>query len=203
MTVSEEKSELAIALEKRAQNRPTQLVEGMAFTGPGSTVIGSLLLRVATKQEENTAIMRAEVYCRDLAKKGGLESLKDPSIIEAARTVFILFEVCRDPKHNKSAFGSPSQMMETLTCDEIGKLLDLYNRWRAAQSPFDADLTPEHVEEVAAQLAAASGTDLADMLVQSKDRIWLEQTVIRLSMLLANRNEELSVYRSMEAIDGT
>lgn len=201
MTV-EEKSELTIALEKRAQDRKTQLVDGLAFTGPGSTVVGSLLLRVATKQEENTAILRADCYVRDLGKSGQLE-LKDPSIIEAARTVYILHEACRDPKANKAAFPTGKWMMEHLTCDEIGKLLDLYNRWRASQSPFDADLTPEHVEEIAAQLAAASGTDIADMLVQSKDRIWLEQTVIRLSMLLANRNEELGVYRAMEAIDAT
>jgi hypothetical protein len=195
----EEKSELAAALEERAKNRKTQLVDGLAFTGPGDKVVGALAMRVATKQEENLAILRAEVYVRDLGKGSAIE-LKDPSLIEAARTVFILAEVCRHPKHPQSAsvFGTGKWMMENLTCDEIGKLLDIYNRHRVAASPFDqAEMTPEVVEETAAQLGQYATTDLADAIVQNKDRIWLEQFCIRLAMMHANRNEELATYRAM------
>lgn len=199
----EEKSELAAALEARAKNRPTQVVDGLAFTGPGDKVVGSLAMRVATKQEEHLAILRAEVYVRDLGKSGGIE-LKDPALIEAARTVFILAEVCRHPKHpnSLSVFGTGKWMMEHLTCDEVGKLLDIYNRHRVAASPFDnAQMTPEAVEETAAQLAQYATTDLADAIVQSKDRIWLEQYAIHVSMMLCNRNEELATYRAMGLTD--
>ena len=200
----EEKSEIQKALEERAKNRPVQVVEGLAFTGPGHKVIGSIALRVATKQEENAAIAQAEVYLKGLASQAdGAVDVKDPDLANAARTVYILHAVCRDPKSPNTAFAftSGKEMMRLLTCDEVGKLLDLYNRFRAAQSPFDRALTVEDVEAEAARLAAVGTTEVADMLVQSKDRIWLEQFAVRLSMLFANRQQELAIYRAMDPVD--
>jgi len=194
----EEKSEIALALEDRAKNRPTTLVDGLAFTGPGSSIVGAVAMRVATKQEENAAIAQAEVYVRDLGKTGNVE-LKDPALIENARTVFILHAVCRDPKRPNSApaFMTPRFMMEHLTRDEIAMLLNHYNRMAEAASPFDFDLSPEKVDEAASQLAQLSGSDLADAIVQTKDRIWLEQFAIRVSMMLASTRQELGMVQLM------
>jgi hypothetical protein len=198
----DEKSEIALALEERSKNRPTILIDGLAFTGPGSKIVGAIAMRVATKQEENAAIAQAEVYVRDLGKSGSVD-LKDPELVRDARTVYILHAVCRDPKRPNSAaaFTSPREMMALMTRDEIAKLLNHYNRFAESVSPFDFDLSPEKVDEVSAQLAQLSGTDLADALVQSKDRVWLEQYAIRVSMQLADARQEVAMTRAMSELN--
>lgn len=199
----EEKSEIALALEERAKNRPTHLVDGLAFTGPGSTLVGAVAMRVATKHEENVAIAQAEVYRRDLGKSGNVE-IKDPALLESANTVYILHSVCRDQKRPNSApaFPTGKWMMEHLSRDEIAKLLNHYNRIAEAASPFDFDLSPDKVDEAAAQLAQFSGTELADAVVQTKDRIWLEQFAIRVSMMLANARQDVAMLTAMQEANG-
>ena len=200
---TEEKSEIALALEERAKNRPTCLVDGLAFTGPGSSIVGAVAMRVATKQEENAAIAQAEVYVQNLGKSGGVE-LRDPELVRDARTVYILHAVCRDPKRPQSgsAFISGAWMMAHLTRDEIAKLLSHYNRFAESVSPFDFDLSPEKVDEAASQLAQFAGSDLADAVVQNKDRVWLEQFAIRVSMMLADSRQEAAMLRLMGDANG-
>lgn len=194
----EEKSEIALALEERAKNRPTFLVDGLSFLGPGDKPVGAVAMRVLTKQEENVALARAEAYVRDLAKSGGVE-LKDPSILESASTVYALAEACRNPKHpgGMPAFSTGKWMMEHMTRDEIACLLNHYNRYAAAQSPLETNLSVDAVESEAARVASLAETDLADAVVQTKDRVWLEQAFVRLSMLWADARGQLALYHAM------
>lgn len=193
----EEKSEIALALEERAKNRPTFLVDGLAFLGAGSKPVGAVALRVLTKQEENLAILRAEAYVRDLAKSGGVE-LKDPSLLDSASTVYAMAEACRDPKRtHMPAFLTGKWMMENMTRDEIACLLNHYNRYAATQSPLQTDLSIDAVETEANRVAQLAETDLADAVVQTKDRVWLEQAFIRLSMLWVDSRSQLALYHAM------
>ena len=196
----EEKSEIAKALEERAKNRPVQVVDGLAFTGPGDKIVGAIAVRVGVTQELAAAIAQSDLYLKELsASAQGAVDVKDPDLAMAARTVHLLHAVCRNPKdpNNLHAFTTPREMMRLLTRDEVAKLLDIYNRWVTAQSPFTA---PEmDVEREVAHLCLSGSVEFAELELQSRDRQWLERFVARMAFVYADRLKELEMLRLMQS----
>jgi hypothetical protein len=202
VSVAEEKSDIAKALEERAKNRPTQIVDGLAFTGPGSKIVGSIAMRVASKQEENAAVAQSAVYLKDLASQAqGAFDVKDPRLAVDADIVHILHAVCRDPRDpaNRFAFTTPREMMRLLTREEVAKLFDIYVRFKVSQSPYVETIEVD-VEREVQRLHMSGDVGAAELDLQSRSREWLEQFCARLVFMHAHRLSELEVYR---ALDGT
>lgn len=172
------------------QPRRVHLHEAHTFMGPGRKVVGKIGVRSPTKREEVDARLEAE---RSLRQRNGGEMPFDTSLLTDLATVSILHKATRDAEKPEAmaAFPSPGWMMEHLTADELGVLLNLVQRAKQEDSPTPMVLDEDSIETMAAMLAAAHDSEAADALVSKCDRAWLESFAIVVCRKLSQARKAL------------
>lgn len=194
------KSEVVAQLE--ARKRKLFDFEAQNFVGPGQGVIGKVKVRVATKAEQDRAIVSAHQYVARLTK-GTEQAATDNDILMDAKTVHILHTVVRDADSPDAitAFPSPQWMMEHLSRDEISVLLNHYNYVAAQCTPLQVDISEERVDAIAEFCAQHAGDDLSTIRLLTCDREYLTELVVALSVKLKNLEaaNDINASKDLEA----
>jgi len=170
----DEESPLVKALEERQKNRATWDFEATNMMGPGGKSLGAYKIWVASKAEQDAAVVNAHKYAEELGGKDTPAS-KDADILTEAKTAHILHTCCRH--HAKpqalAAFPSPKWMMQHMSTDELGVLLNNYNACLGESGVFEMDTSEERVEFYISLCAEAGYTDLPDMALAQCHRDYL------------------------------
>ena len=184
------------------QPRRVHLHEAHTFIGPGRKVIGKIAVRTPTKREEVEARLEAE---RNLRARNGGEIPHDSTLMVDFATVSILHKSTRDADKPEamSAFPSPGWMMEHLTADELGVLLNLVHQAKQADSPVPMVLDEDSIETMIAMLAAAHDSEAADAVVARCDRAWLESFAIVVCRKLSTARAAIAGNDEQEADDAS
>jgi hypothetical protein len=183
--MSEHISELAEALARR--ERKVWMFDVNAIFGVGATAFTRIGMRVATKAEHDRAVLGAHAYVAERAKASQVDgkiAAEDGDILIDAKTAHILFEICRDAADPKyPAFPGPRWIVEHLTPDEMGVLLNLYAEVIRATATIDFDLSPGRLDALAKGFAALADTDQPNELLARFTRSQVSEMLIRLSVL--------------------
>jgi hypothetical protein len=184
------------------QPRRVHLHEANTFIGPGRKVIGKIAVRTPTKREEVEARLEAE---RNLRARNGGEIPHDSTLMVDFATVSILHKSTRDADKPEamSAFPSPGWMMDHLTADELGVLLNLVHQAKQADSPVPMVLDEDSIETMIAMLAAAHDSEAADAVVARCDRAWLESFAIVVCRKLSTARAAIAGTDEQEADDAS
>jgi hypothetical protein len=184
------------------QPRRVHLHEAHTFIGPGRKVIGKIAVRTPTKREEVEARLEAE---RNLRARNGGEIPHDSTLMVDFATVSILHKSTRDADKPEamSAFPSPGWMMEHLTADELGVLLNLVHQAKQADSPVPMVLDEDSIETMIAMLAAAHDSEAADAVVARCDRAWLESFAIVVCRKLSTARAAIAGTDEQEGDDAS
>lgn len=198
----ERKNPLVLALEARLAERPTFEFDATSFMGPGQKPLGKVRLRVATKAEQDRAVIAAHRYAEEIGK-GGTAAISDDDILRDAKTAFILHDVCRqadDPKY--PAFLGPKWMMDHLSVDEIGVLLNHYNEVLAKSGPVVSDFSDATVDALASVLAEHAGNNLPDYTLARYTRAQLADLCVLLALKLSTARAEADAPAEPVAVGG-
>jgi hypothetical protein len=190
--MSERTSPLAEAIAKRERKLFDFDLEG--FEGLGNKPIAKIKIRIATKGEQDRALCGAHAYVEALAKSSNVEprvATEDRDILLDAKTCFILAEVCRDATDPKyPAFPGPKWMVDHLTTDEIGVLLNCYHEALRQTGTIDFDLSPDRIEALSRRLAATADSDAPNQFLVRFSREQLVEICIRMALLHETQRAE-------------
>lgn len=145
--------------------RPSEVVD-FPRNGADGAPVAQLRVWVLTQEEQIIAAASAEKQTRDILKRASQDVPKSDEAREGYEAVYgncaaceVLFRACRnleDPKRN--FFPSVVKMRETLTVDELGVLMNVYNEVQSKLGPIVSSLSGEEYEawvELLAKGAAA------------------------------------------------
>jgi len=190
--MTERLSPLAEALAKRDRKQFDFNLEGVF--GLANKPVEAIKIRIATKGEQDRALCGAHAYVDNLAKGAHIESrvaAEDRDILSDAKTCHILADVCRDATDPKyPAFPGPKWMIDHLSTDEIGVLLNCYHEALRKSGTVDFDLAPERVASISRLLAAASESDAPNEYLIRFSREQLVEICIRQAVMLTALLEE-------------
>lgn len=197
MTMAVEANGRMSALAARIAARERHCFEfEVAFLGLGGNPLPKLAMRVATKAEQDRAVIGAHRYVEELATGARVDAkvaTEDRDIITDAKTCFILFEVCRDAQDPKyPAFPGPKWMVEHLSADELGVLLNLYGEVLRKTGTYDFDLGPEALLTLGQALAATATSDAPNALLARYTREQLGEVCIRMAVVMDELREQLA-----------
>jgi hypothetical protein len=163
------------------------------FLGLGKKPIPTLKIRVATKGEQDRAVLAAHKYVDEIAKGVGVETQsasQDRDILTDAKTCFILFEVCRDVADARyPAFPGPRWMIDHLTTDEIAVLLNCYGEVLRITGTLEYDLATDRIEALSQALAAVADSDVPNQLLLRYTREQVGEICVRQAILLDERRQ--------------
>lgn len=173
-----EKSALQTALESRS--RKTFDFDLSQYISVAASM-PKVRVRVATKFEQDRALVAAHNYVKELASSNE-KAASDPDILEDAKSAAIAFECCRDAesKNDMPAFNSPKDMMRTLTADEIAVLVNLCNEVRAKVSPAPKDISRDTLESLIKMCVDHVGDDIPEAVFANFGREYLTHMVVLL-----------------------
>lgn len=192
------RSALAEAIE--AQDRERHEFDVRGFFGLGDKPVPKLAIRVATKAEEDAALVAAHATVRDLSG-GDKNAMADFDLLGDQKLIQILFRVCFSATEKTTegvyypAFPGPDWMRRHMTTDQIATVMNLYHEVRKASGSTRSVISFEDVEGLALACAEASGSDLPEAMLANADRTWLTEAFI----LLAVRYKELCDVRDRNA----
>lgn len=185
--MTERLSPLAEALEKR-ERRLFDFTLKDVF-GLGGKPIEAVKIRIATKGEQDRALCGAHAYVEKLAKGANIDARvagEDRDLLLDAKTCHILAEVCRDATDTKyPAFPGPKWMIDHLSTDEIGILLNCYHEALRKTATVDMDLSPERVATLSRLLAMTAESDAPNELLLRFTREQLAELCVRMAVMLA------------------
>ena len=178
-------SPFAALLVSKARKCHTFDVSG--FFGMSDEPLAKVAIRVATKREQDMAVVEAWEYSKSLAGKDLQEAWSDRDILEDAKTACLLAKVLRDPVRpdEMPLFFTGRWMIEKMTVDQLSVLLNLYNTVKNRESPSPAQLDDDSIEKIAAACNLAAGTELPEQALAGLNREFLTQAVVLLSVKLA------------------
>lgn len=147
---------------------------------------GKIAVRVATKAEQDRAVVGAHDYAKRLAGDNK-DAAHDPDILADAKSAFIAHVTCRDAKQPDKlpAFLSPTWMMENLSSEQIATLVDMANDVRLRQPAMASrpqDIDADAIAEFCWQNAEDVEVALDHVLKMDRDQ--LARTVFALSVKL-------------------
>lgn len=190
--MSERLSPLAEAIAKRERTLYPFDLDG--FTGLGGRPIAAVKIRIATKGEQDRALCGAHAYVENLAKNASIDArvaTEDRDILLDAKTCFILAEVCRDASDPKyPAFPGPRWMIDQLTTDEIGVLLNCYHEALRQAGTIDFDLSSDRLTALSQMLAKTADTDAPNQLLLRFTREQLAEICVRIALQLETLRAE-------------
>jgi len=175
-TSAEYKSPLVQAIE--ARERKTHLFRVNEFLGLPGPEVQHVAIRVATKEEENSAVVSAHEYVKEVASNS--EAKSDPDLLTDAKNCHILHWVCREAGMDAPAFLGRDWMVKHFTTDHIACLLNLYNEVRKAEGPAPKDLSDETIEAIlgACGQAIRGGEDVPAWVLANCNREMLSELVL-------------------------
>lgn len=181
-TSAEYKSPLVQAIEARP--RKTHLFRVNEFLGLPGPDVQHVAIRVATKEEENSAVVSAHEYVKEVASNSDAKS--DPDLLTDAKTCHILHWVCREAGMDAPAFLGRDWMVKHFTTDHIACLLNLYNEVRKAEGPAPKELTDETAEAIlgACGQAIQDGEQVPTWVLANCNRETLSELVLVAAMKL-------------------
>ena len=181
-TSAEYKSPLVQAIE--ARERKTHLFRVNEFLGLPGPEVQHVAIRVATKEEENSAVVSAHEYVKQVASNSDAKS--DPDLLTDAKTCHILHWVCREAGMDAPAFLGRDWMVKHFTTDHIACLLNLYNEVRKAEGPAPKELTDTVIEAAAGLCVAGVESDevIPQMVLASWNRETLTEGFVALAIKL-------------------
>lgn len=181
-TSAEYKSPLVQAIEARP--RKTHLFRVNEFLGLPGPDVQHVAIRVATKEEENSAVVSAHEYVKEVASNSDAKS--DPDLLTDAKTCHILHWVCREAGMDAPAFLGRDWMVKHFTTDHIACLLNLYNEVRKAEGPAPKELTDETAEAIlgACGQAIQDGENVPTWVLANCNRETLSELVLVAAMKL-------------------
>lgn len=146
---------------------------------------GKIAVRVATKAEQDRAVVGAHDYAKRLAGDNK-DAAHDPDILADAKSAFIAHVTCRDAKQPDKlpAFLSPTWMMENLSSEQIAVLVNLANEVRIHQPAVARDIADSTVEAIADLCEEHAGDDIPEAVLANMDREYLTHLVVLLSVKL-------------------
>lgn len=110
-------SELIALVESLPEYRETFDVSG--FFGLAGAALPRVTIREPKKADEDAAVTAAHKYAESLGHA-------DPDVLEDAKSIEILFRVCRDPERpGYPLFPGPDWMRKNLTGWHVAKLMAL------------------------------------------------------------------------------
>ncbi len=183
--MSEYVSELAKALS--ARERRAFEFDTAGFLGLGGAPLAKIKIRVATKAEQDRAVLAAYKYIADLAANVGLDAAAaaDRDLLVDAKTCHILFAVCRDANNPAyPAFPGPKWMMDHLSADELAVLLSCYAEALRMTGTIEMDLSAERLDGLVTALAASADSDAPNLHLLRFTREQLTELCVRLALRL-------------------
>ena len=179
--------------------------ETNGFLGLAGKPIQKIKVRVATKGEQDRAVLGAHKYVEELAKDARLDvkvASEDRDILSDAKTCFVLFEVCRDADDPKyPAFPGPRWMMDHLSTDEIGVLLNCYTEVLRATGTIDFDLSTDRIDALSKALAATADTDAPNAYLVRYSREQVVEICIRQAVMVDELRAELAALKAALAAE--
>ncbi len=150
---AEFKGAVARAIETRV--RPLHEFPLIGVSGLGEKQILKVKVRVATKAEENAAVLASHAFVKDAAKGNPLAE-GDPDLTADAKAIEIVYRAVRDADEPMyPAFPSPGWMRDNLTTDTLAYLLDIVSQCRAAESEMAMAVTEPVVDQMVAACVLA------------------------------------------------
>jgi len=193
------KSALAAAIEENERKFHDFDVSG--FFGLGDKEIPKLAIRVATKAEEDAALVAAHATVKKLAA-GDSEARADFDLLGDQKLIQIIFRICFSATEKTSdgtrypAFPGPDWMRKNLTTDQIAVLMNLCHGVRRASNNMRSTISFDEVEATAEACAEASGGELPEAILANADRTWLTEAFVLLSVRYAEMKEALQDVQS-------
>lgn len=193
------KSSLVAAIEEKNKRRNLDAVEYdvAGFFGFGGEAVHKVKVRVATKAEQDQALLEAYAAIENAAKKA--ESLRsDVDYCNGKKAVMLLGEAIRDARdpNSLSAFPSPEWIEENLTPDQIAILLNLYNREVAKAAPAAIKFDADQVETLMSVCGTAYETDLPERALLHFSRDQMVELFIQASIVARVRSEECEALKA-------
>ena len=179
----------AIPLLEALRARPRKMHEFdvAALLGFGGEEVHKVWIRVATKREQDLALVGAHNYVAKLAKDGAAIA-SDPDVMLDAKNAYILSAVILDAKGNP-VWPAGDIMMSMLSTESIAALLALSNQVRRIESPDPEEMSEAEIDAIVS-LCEKSQTHEAwkhipEAALAKVARVKLEQLVFLLSLKLA------------------
>lgn len=138
--------ESPLVLAIKARERKTYLFRVNDFLGLPGPQVHHVKIRVATKAEEDAAVVAAHEYVKEAARN--TDAKNDADLLTDAKTCHILHTVVRDSEVDGHAFLAAPWMREHFTTDHIAVLLNLYNEVRKKEGPQPTELSDEAIEGI-------------------------------------------------------
>lgn len=154
----------------------------------------ALRIRVATKFEQDRALIEAHKYVRSLAANDE-KAAADPDILNDAKSAFIAFEVTRDATSDMPAFNSGRDMLRTLTADQIAYILNLANSVRYKESPGPKDIPQEELNALVEMCFEYASEEIPDAVLAGYSREYLTHMVVALSCELKELRAEMQQHK--------
>jgi hypothetical protein len=197
----EPKSAIVEAIEERAANRPLEAFDISGYFGPGEKPIGNVLIRYATKSEQDDALDKAHAYTKKLADE---DARKDVEIVQDAKLAAIAWYCCRDATNPKyPAFPSPTWMYQNMSAAQIGALVNLCNSVKAKHAGLPATLEPETFDRVVTACSELGASDIPERILAGWERETLVSAFVLASMRLRAVERECAGLREGQPVADT
>jgi hypothetical protein len=152
---------------------------------------GKVKIRVSQKREQDVAVIGAHDYAAKLCESNP-EAAKDPDILDDAKCAFIACVAMRDADQPEKlpAFPSPGWMMENMTADQIGVLVNLVNEVRVNTGPAPKRLDDDQLDSVVSLCSKHASDEIPQLVLANMSREVLSHVVVMLSLRLARLEQD-------------
>jgi hypothetical protein len=166
--------------ELKNRERETWSFDAVNLAGAGDKPLGKYRIWVATKFEQDQAIVQAHKYAKAMAGEDR-DAAEDKDLLDEAKTAHILAATCRNHEQPKGlpAFPGPKWMMQHMSTDELSVLLHNYNACLGKCGVYEMDTSEEKVDFYLQACADTGETDLPDMLLGQCHREYLIFLLVR------------------------
>lgn len=193
---TEEKSEIALAIEQRERKLYEFDVEG--FFALGDKKIPKLAIRALTKAEENSAIIAAHASAKEWAK-GDNDARSDADLLDDLKLKESLQRACfvagqtTKGGHPIQAFPGGRWMERNMSTEQLAVLHNLQLEVRKAESPLLWEIKLEDIRSLAEGCAKTRDSNMPELLLAPCSREYLTSAFT----LLAGEWFKLKIEREM------
>jgi hypothetical protein len=166
------------------------------------------ILSVAEEGEARDAAHRSRAEQSKRAADGAEAALKDKSGLEAESNLEALFRACHtvgskgeaEPFH---AFPGVNWMRRSLSTDQGGLLLALYDELKRKYGPHPLEIDGETVDAFVKSLSDHAGDDIPEALLAPYPRVFLSHLCVLLAVRVAEARRSVEVLlEEREAREG-
>lgn len=197
------KSPLAIAIE--ARGRRAYVMDVGPMFGLTDKAKHRIAYVVATKAQDEQAIVRGHRHAQEAAAEGGVgakRASEDIDLLNEAKVCELLHMVCREPAHPEddskgasihSAFPGPKWMRENLSTDDLARLLNQYVEAKERDAPYRSVITDDAVEQMIDLLSEHCDDEVPEAVLASTTRTYLTHLVTLLAVKIVEARHKVEV----------